>query len=299
MTAAQESRLNMYRSTQKHYTDNPAIVATVPAFATTATAFNTIISAIISTAQQEDLQTKGIAIDKTEARINLCHLAADIAALIFAYASSINDNKLKQQINFTYSDLLRSKDDELAPRIQNIIDTATQNIANLKDYGITAEILTTLQTTTTDFQSKVPTPRNSVAQKKTIRENLRKLFADGDKLLKERLDKTAIGFKKDNPDFLSTYKANRVIVDPGTSTTTLKGTVKNAVDKKPVSGAGIVVSTGSKTTSNAAGSFQIKPVQAGKLTINVSAPNFKDAIVENVSLKQGQSTNVTIELQPV
>lgn len=128
----------MYRATQKHYTDNPTIVATVPAFATTSVAFNTIISAIISTAQQEDLQTKGIAIDKNEARKNLCHLAADVAAPIFAYASSINDNKLKQQINFTYSDLLRSKDDELAPRIQNIIDTATQNLANLKDYGITA-----------------------------------------------------------------------------------------------------------------------------------------------------------------
>lgn len=299
MTAAQESRLNMYRSTQKHYTDNPAIVATIPAFATTSTVFNTMISAIISTAQQEDLQTKGIAIDKSEARKNLCHLAADVAAPIFAYASSINDNKLKQQINFNYSDLLRSKDDELAPRIQNIIDTATQNIANLKDYGITAGILTTLQTTTDDFQAKVPTPRNSVAQKKTIRENLRKLFADGDKLLKDRLDKTATGFKKDNPDFLSTYKANRVIVDPGTSTTTLKGTVKNAVNKKPVSGAAIVVSTGLKTTSNAVGTFQIKPVPAGKLTINVSAPNFKDAVIENVSVKLGQSTSITIELQPV
>ena len=131
MTAAQESRLNMYRATQKHCTDNPTITATVPAFAPTLTAFNTLISAIISTAQQETLVSTGIAIDKSVAKKNLCQLAADVAAPIFAYASSINDNKLKQQVNFSASDLLRSKDDELAPRILNIKDSGTANLAAL------------------------------------------------------------------------------------------------------------------------------------------------------------------------
>ena len=71
MNAKQEAKLNMFRSTQKHCNDNAAIVATVPAFATTLTAFNSKVSAIISTAQQEDLVTKGVTVDKAEAKKTL------------------------------------------------------------------------------------------------------------------------------------------------------------------------------------------------------------------------------------
>ncbi len=70
MNAKQEAKLNMFRATQKHCNDNPTIVATVPAFTTTLTAFNSKVSAIIPTAQQEDLVTKGITVDKTRSKEN-------------------------------------------------------------------------------------------------------------------------------------------------------------------------------------------------------------------------------------
>ena len=108
MNAKQEAKLNMFRATQKHCNDNAAIVATVPAFTTALTAFNSKLSAIISTAQQEDLVTKGITVNKTEAKKTLCQLAADVAAPIFAFGSAGADNKLKQEVNFSFSDLLKT-----------------------------------------------------------------------------------------------------------------------------------------------------------------------------------------------
>ncbi len=300
MNAKQESKLNMYRATQKHCDDNPAIVATVPAFATTLTAFNTKLSAIISTAQQEDLVTKGITVDKLVAKKTLCQLATDVAAPIFAFASANADNTLKQEVNFSFSDLFKTKDDVLAPRCQNINDLGTANLAAMAPYGLTAASLTALQTTINGYQAKVPTPRNSAAQKKTIRENLKKLFTEADAVLKDQMDKTVVGFKTANPDFVSTYKANRVIIDPGQSATTLKGVIVNAMDKTPVSGATIiVVETGNKTSGNESGTYQIKPIPAGIYTINISAPKYTDKTEKEVTVKQGQITSLDIELNPL
>ena len=298
MNATQESKLNMYRATQKHCTDNAAIVATLPAFQTTLNAFNVKVSAIIAATQQEDLVTKGITVDKSEAKKSLCRLTTDIAAPIFAYASASANNKLKQEVNFSYSDLLRTKDDVMAPRCQNIKDLATANLAALASYGLTAAGLTALQTEIDTYQAKVPTPRNSAAQKKTIRENLKKLIKEADTVLKEQMDKTVVGFKAAHPDFVSTYKANRIIIDPGKTQTTLKGLILNSMDKLPVGGAAIVVvETGNKASSNEKGGYEIKPIPAGIYTINISAPKFKDKTEKEVTVKQGQITNMDFVLE--
>ncbi len=299
MNATQESKLNMYRATQKHCTDNAAIVASVPAFATTFAAFNVKLSAIIAAVQQEDLVTKGITVDKALAKKILCQLTADIAAPIFALASATANNQLKQEVNFSYSDLFKTKDDVLAPRCQNIKDLGTANLPALAPYGLTAASLTALQTEIDNYQVKVPTPRNSAAQKKTIRENMKNLFKEIDIVLKEQMDKTVVGFKAANPDFVSTYKANRVIIDPGKSTTTLKGTIKNSQDNLPVKAVSIVVKeTGSSAISNATGTYEIKPIAAGTYTVIISASGFKEKTETNVIVKQGQTTSLETFLDP-
>lgn len=289
----------MFRATQKHCNDNPAIVATIKAFQTAAGTFNNTIASIIATARQEDLVTKGITIDKAEARKTLCRLAADIAAPIVAYAAATKNNKLLNEVNYTHSDFIRTKDEQLAPRCQNIYHAAKANEAALIDYGITTTTTDTLLATINNYQAKVPDPRNATAQKSTIRANLKNLIKEADQILKLQMDKTVLSFKTSNPDFVKTYKANRIIVDPGQSTTTLKGVIINSTDKSPISGATIVVvETGTKTTSNQKGSYQIKPIPAGISTINISAPKYKHKTEKEVTIKQGQNTTLDITLDP-
>ncbi len=299
MNATQESKLNMYRATQKHCTDNAAIIAAVPAFETALNVFNVKLSAIIAATQQEDLVTKGITVDKSEAKKTLCRLTTDIAAPIFAFASSTANNKLKQEVNFSYSDLLRTKDDLMAPRCQNIKDLGIANLAALAPYGLTTAGLIALQTEIDNYQVKVPTPRNSAAQKKTIRENMKTLFKEIDIVLKEQMDKTVVGFKATNPDFVSTYKANRIIIDPGKSKTTLKGTVQSSQNDLPVKGALILLEdTGIKTTTNPTGSYEIKPIPAGTYSITISATGFKEKTETGIIIKQGQATTLNTILDP-
>ena len=299
MDAKQEAKLNMYRSTQKHCTDNNSIVATLPAFGKILDSFNANISAILALTQQEDLATKGITLDKAAAKRLLCQLAADIAAPIFAFASTNGDNKLKQEVKFTAAELLKTKDDVLGPRCQNIKDKGTENVDALKPWGITAASLEALQTAIDGYQAKTPTPRNSTAEKKTIRNNIKKLFAETDLMLKEQLDKIVVGVKGSNPDFFATYKENRIIIDPAKSTTTLKGAVQNASNRSAIKGALILVKeTGNQATTNAAGNYEIKPIAAGTYTVIISASGFKEKTAAEIKVKQGQNTTLITLLDP-
>lgn len=222
MKARDESKLNMYRAVEKHGDNNPTIVSIIPAFAATFIIFKTKISEILSALQKEQLVTKGITKDKFEAKKNLSLLAAEMAAPIFAYAAKTNNNTLKQQANFNYTNFLKTKDDLLAPSIRNIIDAATNNLPALISYGISAAALSALKTSTDSYQSKVANPRAAATAKTTIRTNLKTLFAETDIILKEQLDKTIVSLKTSNPDFVSTYTANRVIIDPRTNPDRIK-----------------------------------------------------------------------------
>jgi len=299
MTARQEAKLNMYRATQQNCIDNAVILRTVPAFATMLTAFNTKVSAIISTVQQEDLATKGITIGKSEAKVNLCRLAADIGASIYAFAVANNNRQLQQEVKFSFSDLLRTKDDILAPRVQNIKDLGTNNLSDLTAYGLTDVSLGAFQSSIDDYQQKVPAPRNSAAHKAALRENLKRLFVEADEVLKHQMDKTLAGFRATHPDFVSTYKVNRIIIDPGSAATTLKLTV-NGAGEEPVTSATILVNdVVLKTTTTAKGEYQIKPVPAGPANIQVSAPGYATQTLPAVKIKQGQTTTLSITLDTI
>ena len=100
MNSRQEAKLNMYRTVQLQCNNNSAITATNPAFTAAFAVFTAHISNIISTVSSWTQVITGVAIDKTVAKKNLSQSATDIAALVFAYASSINNNTLKQQVNY-------------------------------------------------------------------------------------------------------------------------------------------------------------------------------------------------------
>ena len=294
----------MFRATQKHCADNAIIIATIPALQSAVTSLNAKIVSIIATAQQEDLITKGITVDKAEAKKTLCQLTADVAAPIIAYASANSNNQLLKEVSFSYSDLFKTKDDQLAPRCKNIYYAAQNNLAALGDYGISATTVSTLQNTIDNYQSKVPDPRNAAALKVTIRANLKNSIKEADTVLKLQIDKTIVTLKASNPDFVSTYKTNRVILDPSKTSTTLKGVVTSSADNSFIKGASILIVETSATpvppkreaTTNEMGEYEIKPVPSGKYSIKATATKYKENLITEVSIKQGQINKLDISL---
>lgn len=287
----------MYRATEKHCEDNAGIIGKTPAFQTVFNNFKAKIADITHTTQQKDVALTGIAVDKSSSKQTLAQIATEIAGIVYAFASATANNTLKQEVNFSYTALLRTKDDQLAPRCQNIHDKASANLAALADYGITPALLTDLQTAISNYSAEAPKPRTAASQRKTMTANLSNLIKEADAVLRDQMDKLVVTFKAANPDFVKTYESTRIIIDPATTTTQLKGTVTNKADGSPVKGATITVVELSKTAkTDSFGKYLIKPIPNGKHTIRVAKTGFTDFEIFDFNVKLGDITTLDVVL---
>ena len=297
MNAKQESQLNMFRAVESHCNDYPSIVAILPAYQTSYHLFRSKITAISEAMQKEDLVTKGITIRKAQAKKMLCKFASEVASPIFAYAEITSNSQLKKEVSFSYSKLVQTKDESLSPRIKNIFDVATDNLAQLASYGISAITLQEFQQLIDAYSSAVPDPRNASAVKKTVRENIKNLMKESNSILKNQMDKSIVMLKKEHPDFVSTYTANRVIIDPPRGQTQLKGRVIDSITKEPLQGVTVSIDSFVAVT-DAKGKYQVNNMRLGNYVLQANFSNFEPYEKTNLLIKMGRINNLNIELSP-
>lgn len=311
MNAKQEAKLNMYRTVENYCNENTTIISTNVAFMAAFTEFKAKIVAINTTLQQDAVNITGIAQDKKNAKLALCEKAADIAGLIYAYAETVSNETLKQEVNYSLSALIKTREETLVARCQNIYNAGVLNQSSLTDYGITPAILANLQSLITAFNAQTPKPRTAISQRKTLTANLVTLFKETDKILRTRMDKLVITFKAAHPDFVKTYEAARVIVDPPHTTTQLKGTVTDKTTGTPVKNASVTVTATPKTAANPetaatanpvtvqtdpAGEYLFKPLPFGEYTMTVTATGYTEFDSDVIDVRLGEINDFDVEL---
>lgn len=301
MNSSQEAKLNMYHAVISHSDANPLITATVPAFDAMMAALKIKVDSIDSTVQQEALVISGVAADKKFLREILAQQAYKLAAAVFAYASSINNHTLKEEVDFSTTELLRHKDDELAPTCRNIHDAANANLAALAGYGITAPVLASFDGLIDQYAAVVPAPRNAAALRKTYAETLKTLFKDADNMLKNMLDKVAVQFIAGNLEFYNTYKNNRIIIDATTSHTQASGTVVSDIESEPIGGVAITIDGKPYVaTTDADGNYSLKIPVPGTYNLTFTHAGFATKTINDVVVQLGKSTplDVTMNILP-
>ena len=213
MNALQEATINMQRAVEQHLDANTTIIAAVPAFVTEfdkVKGFNVQISGEVG--GQEAPRT-GIAKDKRTTKKELCDTTLGIAKPTRAFATNIGDNTLRDEVNCSFTELNRLRDDQLAPRCQIIHDRANANRAALADYGITNEKLENLQNKINNYTAESPKPRTARANRSIKTGNLNDLFRQSKSALKQ-MDDLIDNFAAENPEFVNTYKNLRKIDKP-------------------------------------------------------------------------------------
>lgn len=297
MNAKQEAKLTMFRGVEQYLDTNSNIISTVAALVTAAAAFKAVVAGIIGTTQLTDASLAGITVDKVNSRQSLSQMAADIAAFIRVYATVNGNNTLKAEVNYPVSKLMRTRDEQVVPRCRIIYDRGVEHLSELKNYGVTAEKLTELQTAIDSYAAKTPTTRTAISSRKTQNDNLRALLRQGDAILTDQIDNLMKNFRVTNPDFLQTYESVREIHDPSTTTTQLKGIVRDSADNKPVKGAVLtVVELGKTVKTNSKGEYSIKPIVHGKFTIKVTATGYQDFEADEIEIKMGDIRHLDVSL---
>ena len=296
MNAQQEAWLNMYKAVISYCNSQPAITASVPAFAAALSALQAITSNITDTAAKQLQATAGVRNHKENQRITLSRLASTIGANVFAWASVQQNHLVKEEVRYSFTKLRRLPDEKLAPVCKNIHKAASANQAQLAAYGITAATLADFQNTINTYQSAVAGPRNAVSLRSAYVQELKKLFSQANSLLKNQLDKIALQFIITHPDFYNAYSSNRIIVDAPTSHTKIAGIITNK-DKEPISNVTITVSgTAYKTETNTEGKFKIKIPVPGTYTLRCSKEGFAELTLQNILLKLGKTKRIRIKM---
>ncbi|MCA9210841.1 MAG: hypothetical protein KDA55_20925, partial [Planctomycetales bacterium] len=182
MNDRQEDRFSMFLVVRGFLDQNSATVSSIPAFLAAQNDFGTQVDAIQSLSQQL-LSSAGTTADKTQLRGAMADAAVPIAAAMRALAAVTGDNQLAAQADVTRITLIGGRDTVAADRADQLHAVATQQAANLVDYGISDSHLTTLRAAIDAYRAAVQAPQQTIAANAAVRVQINDAFSAPNKTL--------------------------------------------------------------------------------------------------------------------
>jgi hypothetical protein len=222
MKRDQINRIGMGNTVSTYTEKNKSTWAGNKAIAAALADLNTVLAAIAAAAGKQQTPISGVVEEKEMVRHDLEEKILEIAAQLSALADVVGDVNLGAQVEFTLSGLDKLSDDQLEAVGKRVSAAATAKLTQLADYDVTQEDITELDSLITRFNSVKNAPRISIAGRAGETATLPRLIADMTSLLRNRLDKLMLKYRKSNPEFYAGYLTARVIVDRGGSTSAAK-----------------------------------------------------------------------------
>jgi hypothetical protein len=268
-------------------------------------AFNLFKTKVALVESYRDIQIgemTGITSDKNIKKLTLIDKIMFVEHRLKSFAATTSNNELAGSINYNASDMKYTSQAEISGIANTLIAKAQANITALAPYGITAPVITDLQTAVTAFNTALPRPRNAMVQRKNATENINLLFAEINSILKDRLDHDIEVFKTTKPEFYSQYKAARMILGSSSRTISVMATaVKNGTNAPLhnvlfsfISKKDNTVAVVKKTTEK--GHFSLKHLPEGNYDIRVQKTGFKEQTI-SVTVIGGELTNINVVME--
>lgn len=204
--------LNMFQTTQACLDANKTIFKNVPAVVTASGELDALVDAILK-AQRTQSSAEGLAAAKTTVREDLADAAYEIASLVHACAQQHGIAEVASRTDLSLSDVQSGKEAKFIDRIKGILDDAALLVDDLGDCGVTPAKLKALKDLVVKFEKVKPLARNGVSDGSSATRRLSVLFARTSKLLRTRLDRLVVQFKKTSPEFYEAYQTTRKIVN--------------------------------------------------------------------------------------
>ncbi|MDD2285652.1 MAG: carboxypeptidase-like regulatory domain-containing protein [Paludibacter sp.] len=310
MNINQEDKFSMYYVVKNTCEKYQTTWTTNAVFAATYNLWVAKIPLIEQNRDAQTLETTGITTDKTAKRNSMTEKTLFMINRLQSYANVVNNPELLESIKYSASDLKKSRDTDVIGICNNVLAKASANAAAIATYGVTAAMITELQTAITAYSATLAKPKAAKSQTKTATENLTKLFKEADELLVKRMDLDIELFKTSKPDFYSQYKTARIIIPTGGGATSVLGSVSLAGSGEPLKGVSFTFVAENNGMMKAASTETVKPIvkkSADKGKFRASLPeNTYRVIIEKIGFKSqevtitvanGESTNLNIELE--
>lgn len=309
MTNYQESVRKMASATELFLLNNNLITVLLPDFQKYFTSIQSLNEQLAATGVKQEAEKKSDASIKRSKRIALVAECMDVARRTIAFAMNANNETVHKQLNYSESDLIKSSDTKFVGICQVIHDIVKAYVEKLAPYGITAEVLATLQTNINTYNSSIAKERVDItdggASTQLISSLIKSLVSTFGKI-----DVLVEMVKVSHPEFYNEYQKVRKVIDTGSSSLTVKGLVTDVLNGSPIKGATLTFVRNEDSSKSKMGSvsqepfikmsadkggFNIKSLPEGMYTVTVSKIGYADQYV-TIAVAHGELTELRVEL---
>jgi hypothetical protein len=299
------NRVNMIRVTLNYLTANTTATTGIAAFAGVKTTADNKLALIDQLTQIADSTTGGVTLDTNIIRSTMSNIALKCGDAVSAYAASVNNNTLRARVTYTLPQLNKLKKEEVDDVCQTIHDEANTHIAAAGPFGYDAADITDLQTAIDLYRIGSQNPRQAIISRSEAKNNIKLLVREViEDIFGKQIDKMVNTLKLSNIEFVNNYYRSREIIDLGSTTAKVRGTIKNPEEVPLVDVKFTIRKTGqlnkvAETLSTTGGKFGIANLLPGFYDFTWQYPNYHTITETNIKITAGKELRRNITMQPV
>ena len=207
MKDKQSGKFSMYQSVLATMDKNLAVWKQVPELSRTHDRFVRNFKKLSDLKEEAEKPLRPLKDQHEKKRADLMKLVISTLGVTRLYAKDTKNARLQKRTGFKADTLEKTSDRELL-RLAGVI-TETGSGTGMKAYGITPEVVRVLDRAATDFSSAVKTLGKELKNRDRSREEIKKIMARNDKLLKTRMDRFMSLFAEQHADFYQDYQSAR------------------------------------------------------------------------------------------
>lgn len=301
MNYRQENTLTMFNTVVAVCDQNSAVIATIPALDTAYTTFKTQCGFINDVSLEQLLQIKGETVEKAKLKNALALRASIVSRVVRAYAISINDSVLRNEVDYTESVLAKQRDITIQLNAQIIFDRANTHLVALASFGITAGVMTDLTTAISDYQAHLSSPTVARDKRAGATTELDEKIGMANDILRFQMDDTMQILRLPEAKFFRLYTNARKIYDlhgkGSANLGSIKGVVKDLATNLVIDGALIeLLDSDIVTSSDAFGEF-VMDLVPDTYSIRVSKDGYSDVEINDIVVVKGEDNVVSVLME--
>ncbi len=288
------NRVNMINTTITFCDANTSATAGIPGFAPVLAVVKGKIVLVNSLNQIGEGTTTGVTTDTKLIRKTMTDIALKCANATLAYANSVNNNTLKALVDYNENKLNRLKKEEVDDVCQTIHDATDTNIVAAGPFGVTPTDVTDLQTAIDVYRTATQNPRNAIISRSQAKKQVKDMVKDViENFLSGQMDKMVNTLKVTNNNFWSGYDQAREIIDLGSTTAKVRGTVKDENDVPLKNVKFTIYETGTlnvvkEVSTDIKGVFNAAKLPAGDFDFRWELQGYKTEREVNVHISAGK-----------
>lgn len=214
MTSVQEDFVTMVLTTVAVLNANSTVwQENVPLSALIAS-ITTDVNEVVDLQSEQDKKHTGITDNKKAKRSKLEDDVVLIAHILAFFAATTEEAALEEQMDLQPSDLTHMTELKLLGQAKVVLDAAKKYTNDAKPYGLTADMVSNLNTHYNDFSEVLNAPRVAIVDVSDATDNIARIISELRKTIIKKLDKAMMLYR--DTTLYEKYLKARIIVNSPT-----------------------------------------------------------------------------------